>query len=216
MKRYYSLVLLCLFLYPAFAQQKIKVACIGNSITYGAGVKDRNNTYPNQLQKLLGDQYEVMNLGASGKTMLKKGNDPYWKERAFTRAKEFAPDIVIIKLGTNDSKPQNWKYKSEFEADYRAFIQEFKNLPSKPRIWVCYPVPVVKDNFGITDSIVRGEVIPKTKKVAKAEKVKIINLQKALKGYDAHIPDGVHPDDIGAGQIAKTVYKKIHRYKPKR
>jgi lysophospholipase L1-like esterase len=213
MKRFYFLFLIALISTYSFAQQKIKVACIGNSITAGSGVKDKNNVYPAQLQRMLGDGYEVVNFGVSGRTMLKNGDRPYWKEKAFVTAKEFAPDIVIIKLGTNDSKAQNWKFASEFESDYRAFIQEFKNLPSKPKIWLCYPVPVVKTNFGITDSVVRTQVIPHIKNVAKAEDLKIINLYKGLKNFKDHIPDGVHPDDVGAGQIAKTVYKAIRKYK---
>jgi len=216
MKKYFSLLLFILLAQHTFAQQKIKVACIGNSITAGSGVKDRNNFYPNQLQKMLGDGYEVQNFGISGRTMLKKGDRPYWKEKGFETAKEFQPDMVIIMLGTNDTKPQNWKYAAEFENDYRAFIQEFKNLNSKPKVWICYPVPVVKDNFGISETVLKEEVIPKIKKIAKAEKVKTINVYKGLKGFESHIPDGVHPDDTGATQIAETVWKAIHRYKLKK
>src|SRR4051812_7771397 len=87
---------------------KIKVACVGDSITFGAGIKDRDkNSYPAQLQGLLGSGYEVKNFGVSGATLLKEGDKPYWKEKAFEAAKKFEPNIVIIKLGTNDSKPQN-------------------------------------------------------------------------------------------------------------
>lgn len=216
MKKFFSLLVFIFLTLSIFAQQKIKVACIGNSITAGSGVKEANNFYPNQLQRMLSDAYDVQNFGISGRTMLKNGDRPYWKEKRFETAKEFQPNIVIIMLGTNDTKPQNWKYAAEFENDYRSFIQDFKNLDSKPKIWICYPVPVVKTNFGITDAVLKGEVIPKIKKVAKAERVKIVNVYKGMQGFQNHIPDGVHPDDIGAGQIAKTVWKAIHRYKPKR
>lgn len=216
LKTSFFIALSAFFLTSAtFAQNKIKVACIGNSITAGSGVKDKNNTYPKQLQKMLGDGYEVRNFGISGRTLLRNGDRPYWKEKAFEDVKTFEPDIIIIKLGTNDSKPQNWKYANEFEKDYTDFIDTFKALASQPKIWLCYPVPVVKDNFGIRDSIVKGEVIPKIKKVANAEKLKTINLYKSLKGFDKHIPDGVHPDDVGAEQIARTVYKAIRKYRPK-
>lgn len=215
MKKNVLLLLLTFTLNIALAQQKIKVACIGNSITAGSGIKNQNDYYPSQLQRLLGDGYEVGNFGVSGRTLLRKGDRPYWKEKAFSDVKEFMPDIIIIKLGTNDSKPQNWKYSSEFEQDYEDFINEFKNLASKPQIFLCYPIPVVKDNWGITDSIVKKEVIPRIKSVAKAEKLKTINLYKSLKGFDKHIPDGVHPDEVGAAQIAQSVYKAIRKYVPK-
>lgn len=192
----------------SYAQQKIKVACIGNSITAGG--------YPKLLQALLGEGYEVRNYGIGGRTLLKNGDLPYWKEKKFIDVKEYAADIVVIKLGTNDSKPQNWKYSSEFVADYKAFIKEFKQLKPKPKIWLCYPVPVVKDNFGIRDSIVKGEIIPKIKKIAKATKLPIIDLYQSLQPFKDHFPDGVHPDQVAAGQIAKSVYEAIREYKPKR
>ena len=80
--------------------QKIRVACVGNSVTYGAGIKDRDiNSYPSQLQKLLGTNYEVANFGHSGATLLKNGHKPYWEKPEFQKSKDFAPNIVIIHLG---------------------------------------------------------------------------------------------------------------------
>ena len=89
----------------------VRVACIGNSITDGHGI-DMNDVkgYPAQLQKLLGSDYQVKNYGVSGRTLLKKGDQPYWKEQAWRDAQSYKADIVVIKLGTNDSKPENWQH----------------------------------------------------------------------------------------------------------
>ena len=111
-QRHYIIVLLitglCLSL---FSQEPIKVACVGNSITFGSGIPDQvNDSYPAQLQKLLGDGYKVLNCGNSGRTMLKHGDYPLWVEPEFKAAIEMVPDVVIILLGTNDSKPYNWIY----------------------------------------------------------------------------------------------------------
>ena len=77
MKR--TLLFLCLLLCTVtYAQNKVKVACVGNSVTYGAGIENREiNAYPAQLQRMLGDGYEVMNFGKSGATLLNKGHRPY-------------------------------------------------------------------------------------------------------------------------------------------
>ena len=108
----------------AFADKVVRVACVGDSITYGAGVADRGkNNYPKVLGRLLGPGYETRNFGVSGATLLKKGDRPYWKTSAFKAATEFKPDIVIIKLGTNDSKPQNWKHKAQYAADLAALAE---------------------------------------------------------------------------------------------
>lgn len=191
----------------------IKVACIGNSITYGAGVGNIPlNSYPAQLQRLLGEQWEVRNFGVSGRTMLRKGDYPYWNEDAFAKAKEFQPDIVIIKLGTNDSKPQNWKYGAEFYADYKLMIKQFKALPSKPRIFLCRPVPAYAVQWGINDSIILNGVIPVVNKLAKKEKLTVIDLYSALSAKQDLFPDKIHPNSEGAGLIAKTIYKSLVGY----
>jgi lysophospholipase L1-like esterase len=191
-----------------YNQTKIRVACIGNSITEGASIKS-GKKYPDQLQVLLGDRYEVRNYGIGGRTLLKKGDYPYWKEDKYKEVLSWNPDIVIIKLGTNDSKPQNWQYKDDFKMDYKAFIQSFKNLPGDQKIYVCTPIPVFKDVFGIRESVVKNEMIPIIKKVAKEEKVKLIDLYKPMIGNAEMVPDGVHPDANGAAVIAQKVRKAI-------
>ena len=84
---------LLLFLFPLFSialQAKVKVACVGDSITFGAGVKNRQQLcYPAQLGKLLGDEYHVENFGISARTMLAKGNYPYTNEKVYKKSLKF-------------------------------------------------------------------------------------------------------------------------------
>jgi acyl-CoA thioesterase-1 len=77
---------------PKDYKQPVRVACVGDSITQGAGTKGRS--YPSQLQKLLGDKWEVGNFGVSGRTLLRKGDFPYWNEKAYQNALAFKPDVV--------------------------------------------------------------------------------------------------------------------------
>jgi lysophospholipase L1-like esterase len=206
----FSVILLCSI---DLQQPKIiRVACVGDSITYGSRIDNREeNSYPAQLQKLLGEGWEVRNFGVSGATLLKNGDKSYRELDAFKDAMAFEPDVVIIKLGTNDSKPQNWQYGSEYVSDYRSLIQEFKNLTSEPKIWICQPLPVFEDHYGITAQVVDDEIVPSIKKIARAEKVKTINLYKALDGKQAMFPDGIHPDAAGAKVMAETIAKKIKK-----
>lgn len=190
----------------------IRVACVGDSITYGSGIENRDkNSYPAQLQIMLGEGWDVHNLGVSGATMLKQGNKPYWELEAFQQAMQLEPDVVIIKLGTNDSKPQNWEYGEEYESDYRDMIQQFKKLDSQPDIWICLPAPVFEDRFGITASVVDNEILPIVRQVRRTEKVKMINLYRPLKNKASMFPDGIHPDAQGARVIAETIAKKLKK-----
>lgn len=191
--------------------QKIRVACIGNSITQGFGTSDPRS-YPQQLGVLLGSHYDVRNFGVGGRTLLKKGDFPYWNEPAFLEAQDFDPHIVIIKLGTNDSKPQNWVYKNEFFSDYMDLVRTFRKNGRDPQIFICRPCPVVTDNFGITNSIVRDEIIPLADSVKKMTNSFMIDFYYTMLGKAGLISsDGVHPTEEGykvMGQIAYDALMK--------
>ena len=188
----------------------IKVACIGNSITFGDGIKDRlRDAYPEQLGRMLGDGYVVRNFGVSGRTLLSNGDYPWIKEKAFRDALAWEPNVVIIKLGTNDSKPQNWTFKAEFEADYKKLLAAFQQLKSTPKIFMCQVVPVFPEAWGISDTVVRTEVNPLIKKIASDSKIPLIDLYTPFIGKAALFPDKVHPSAEGSGEMAKVVYKQI-------
>ena len=190
----------------------IKVACVGNSITYGSGIEDREKyAYPSQLQQMLGRGWEVKNFGISGRTLLKKGDYPYWNEQAFSDAKNFNPDVVIIKLGTNDTKPWNWKFKNEFIADYESLVDEFQKIPSRPRVYICNPVPAFPGDWGISDSIVKADIIPFVREISKAKDVVVINLYNSFLNKSELFPDKVHPNEDGAREMARVIYKILCR-----
>jgi lysophospholipase L1-like esterase len=199
---------------PAAADDKVRVACVGDSITFGSGIKDREkNSYPAQLQAILGDKYEVRNYGVGGRTLLTKGDFPYTKEKAYKDALAFMPNVVVVKLGSNDSKPQNWKHKDEFEADYKALVGSFRELGSKPTVYLCTPVPAFPAAFRITDAVVKGEVKPKVEAVARDLKLPVIDLYEALSGKGELFPDKVHPNAEGAKVMAEAVAKAIQAAK---
>lgn len=192
------------------ADEAVKVACVGDSITYGAGIKDRaKNSYPVQLQSLLGDSHQVRNFGNSGSTLLKSGDKPYWEQREFKDAKAFLPDVVVIKLGTNDTKPQNWKGAEAFVRDYEAMIDAFENLESEPTIYLCLPVPAFEVRWGIREKVIKDELIPATRALGKRRQLEIIDLYAALDGKGQHFPDKIHPNAAGAKIMAAKVAEAL-------
>lgn len=194
------------------AQEKktVKVACIGNSITFGHGIKDRiKNAYPEQLNRMLGADYEVKNFGVSGRTLLSKGNSPYIETKVYEEALAFEPDIVIFKLGTNDSKDFNWVYKSDFKTDYQDLIKTFQDLKSKPNIYLCLAAPVYKKGKKISAEIVTNEVNPRIKEIAQEQQLKLIDLYTPLLDKGDYFPDAIHPNANGASEMAKIVYQEI-------
>lgn len=194
------------------AETDLKVACIGNSITDGHGIyMQEYRGYPRQLQNMLGKGYAVKNFGVSSRTLCNNGDVPYTKELAWRDAKAYCPDIVIIKLGTNDTKPQNMPVtEKEFQKDYQAMIDTLKALPSKPKIYLCSPVPAIKDTWGINDSAIVNVEIPIIQKLCKKNKLQYIDLH-TLFGNDPKLmqSDGIHPTDKGATRMAEIISEAI-------
>lgn len=192
--------------FKAPRKDAIRVACIGNSITYGSRLRNpEKDAYPTILGRMLGDGYWVKNFGIGSRTMLNKGDHPYMKEQKYKDALAFNPNIVVIKLGTNDSKPHNWVHKDEFAKDMQTMIDAFGKLTAHPKIYLCYPSKSY-DNYGISDKTIVNEIIPMIKKLAKKNKLSVIDLYTAMDGIPELFPDKVHPNEKGAEIIAKTVY----------
>ncbi len=211
-KKLYTALFVFLLAFNAFAQTEkpIKVACIGNSITFGYGIEDRfKDAYPEQLGRMLGENYDVRNFGVSGSTLLSKGNRPYIKTGAYKMALEFNPDIIILKLGTNDSKPFNWKFESEFKTDYLKLLETFKNLESKPTIYMCLAFPVLKSGLPINDKIVEQEINPLITEIAREQNLNLIDLFTPFVGLSEMYADNIHPNGKGAGEMAKIIYKHL-------
>ncbi len=187
----------------------IRVACVGDSITYGYGIKDRENeSYPAQLGSLLGRNWDVKNFGVNGATALKKGTRPYTEQPSYRDALSFRPNVVVIKLGTNDTNAKSWPaHKEDFLADYLELIRSFSELETRPRIYLCRPVPLFRDRGKDydTDKILVEEVIPKINEAAKKCKLPVIDLYVPFEGKAGLFPDGVHPDAKGAGIMAREV-----------
>lgn len=188
----------------------IRLACVGDSITAGSGLRDpAKESYPAQLAALLGVKWQVRNFGVSGAPLLKKGDSTYWECKAFKDALAWRPDVVVILLGTNDSYPDNWKFKDGFAADCEALIREFRSLDTKPRIWLCAPTPVYPGAKGLDEHVLRDEITPCLRAAADKTRTGFIDLRAALDKRPGLFPDAVHPNADGARRIAETVYQSL-------
>ena len=195
------------------AQKRVKVACVGNSITYGYTLPDpATDSYPSQLQQLLGETYEVGNFGKSGATLLNKGHRPYMQQEEFKKAIDFAGDIVVIHLGINDTDPRDWpNYRDSFVKDYLALIDSFRVANPKCHIIIARLTPIA-DRHPRFESGTRdwhGEIQQSIETIAKYAGVQLMDFHEPLYPYPYLLPDAVHPNVEGAGILAKTVYSAI-------
>ncbi|TDW96925.1 DUF5703 domain-containing protein [Dinghuibacter silviterrae] len=200
--------IVCLLLAAQVATAETRVACIGASITYGYGLQNREReSYPRQLEEMLGPGYKVMNYGVSSATTLRKGDLPYASTAGYREALAWNPDIVIIDLGGNDAKLINRVHLDEFKADAEAMIRSFQ---AHARVILLDPLPSFEtDSTGIWDPVIRGQVIPLLEQAAFDTHCELLDLHSLMIDHGDWMLDRVHPNVEGATLMARRVYEDI-------
>ena len=194
---------------------QIKIACVGDSVTYGFGIEGwKRKNYPAQLQTMLGDGFCVNNYGYSGRTAQSTGDRPYVNEKLYAQSKAFQPNIVIFMLGSNDSKAYNWD-KENFIKEYKTLVESYVNLESKPTVYLMAPPPVFavdgKVKYDIEQKTIANEIVPLTKQMAKEMQLECIDLYAIFEGKENLFSDGCHPNAAGAKIIADAVRMQISK-----
>lgn len=215
MYKYLIFPILFLFALGINARQdkRIKVACIGNSITYGTGLKDRaHDSYPVQLQKILGDDYEVGNFGKPSATLARKGYLPYNEQAEYHQAMQFAGDIAVIHLGINDTDPRVWpNHRDEFVSDYLTLIDSLRAVNRQVRILIARLTPISHRHHRFISGTKQwhDEIQHAIELVAQLSGAELIDFHEPFYPHPELFPDGLHPNPKGAGIMAKTVYSAI-------
>lgn len=193
-----------------------RIACVGDSITYGATIRDKSHdSYPAQLGTILGRKYSVKNFGASGYTLQESCDRPYTSHKRYRKSLDFKPDVVLIMLGTNDTKPYNWISTEAFQDDYRQLILSYQELPSRPDVILMTPASVFPENFNPAKPYkiragVAGEAAKAVRELAKELGLSFIDIHEVTASHpEFFLQDGVHPNELGAKAIARTVYEAL-------
>jgi lysophospholipase L1-like esterase len=215
--RFIPFLFVLLYFFPVSAADTTKIACIGNSITAATGLAGADTaSYPARLQQMLGPMYRVLNCGCPSSTMIRSVIHAYWTICASkgTAALAMLPDIVFIKLGTNDSKSTDTRvfwplHKDEYIPDYKAMVDTFANLSSHPKVWACYPLPAFSTAYLIDSTVIHYEILPKIKTVALDKGIPLIDLWTLMSNQKSLVPDGVHPNAAGYLMIAQKIYSMI-------
>lgn len=194
---------------------QIRVACVGDSITYGFMVRNwRKNNYPAVLNDLLGEKYCVNNFAYTNRTAIKSADYPLVKEKIFKKSLDFKPNIVLILLGTNDSKENNWN-ADKFVNDYCEIIDSYLSLESAPKVYALIPPPAFevrgKVLYQIRKTVIEDEIIPAVQRIADFKGIDCIDVYKVFDGKKKLFVDGIHPNVQGSRLLAKTVYESLKK-----
>ena len=214
MKKFF-LIAVCLALAGAAAAQSghkrlpVSIVTVGNSITDGYGSSSRETAWPGYLTRLLGRSHSVLNCGVSGTTMSRDADNSYWNTGSYTEAKNAKPEILIIALGTNDADPWRWRQTGkDFERDYRAMIQEFRDKGANPSLYFCLPPPKFPHNSE-QNQVIENELMPKIRSLAAEFHAQLIDFHELMYNRVDVFPDDIHPDDAGASVMADYVKRRL-------
>ena len=190
----------------------IKVACIGDSITSGYTLLNpRRDSYPSLLQKMLGEDYEVRNFGVLNAAARFDADTPYVTKKAYRKSLEWNPDIVLIMLGSNDTKRRNWDPEI-FRRDYSKIVTSYIELPSCPSVCLIAPIRIFRiwgiPLMGLYPESMEEGVRPAIQEVAKKMNLQYIDLKNTFND-SSYCIDGVHPQRTGTRMIAEHIFKEL-------
>lgn len=195
----------------------IRVACIGDSLTWGFALADPwRESYPAVLQEMLrekvGESYEVRNFGCNGASVRADAYAGYVDTLAFRSSLAWDPDIVLLMLGSNDASPYDWD-PDAFRRDYEHIVAAYRGLPSAPRIILIAPPRIHRvmgaTFMGLSPEILEEGIRPTIRSVAAATAgsafIDLVDLFPDAR----YCFDGVHPQASGARMMAAAIINSV-------
>ncbi len=197
-------------------KKRRRIACIGDSITFGAGVMQTRKTaaWTSVWEKKLGKDFQVLNYGVSGATLQQEGDFPYRKVGYLKRLKKAQPELILLMLGTNDAKPYNWD-ESRFAREYEELILELRDKPWPHRLVLMAPPKAFPEEksgviaFDIENEPIRDVIRPLASSLGRKYGLQVIDLYALTEEHPEYFDDGVHPNELGNRVIAEQIQKEI-------
>ncbi|WP_417505791.1 GDSL-type esterase/lipase family protein [Microbacterium sp.] len=194
---------------PRRREARITIAAVGDSNTYGAGALLRGrqrNSYPAQLERILGDGYQVLNYGVNRCTLQHEGDWPYDATPQATASLHAGADIVLVMLGSNDARGDNWNAE-RYETQLAAFVERYRTRGAT--VYLLTPPVAFPNRRGVHERIIADEVAPIVRAVASRLGVDLIDVFDVTRRSVTRHPDGIHLDVRASGIVAETVAEAL-------
>jgi len=180
---------------------KEKIAFVGDSITYGAGIPDPiPESFPSVIKSRIGKSYEMANFGKPAMSALYSSVKPYNTTEEYKNSLEYDADILFIMFGTNDIKNENWDTgKDNFVSDYVDMINKYKEKNPELKVYVGIPPRIFKENvYGErSPKILEEEGIPGVYMVIEETGATAIDFFTPTKDSPELFGDFLHPNAAG-------------------
>ena len=189
-----------------------RIACVGDSITWGFTIVNRRKySYPALLQQRLGAEYEVRNFGYNDASARFDADTPYVKKSVYQESLAWNPDVVLLMLGSNDTKKRNWDPEI-FRRDYKRIVESYLKLPSQPRVILIAPIQIFQPMhiplLGLYTETMENGVRPAIREIASEMGLELVDLVNLFTDSN-YMMDGVHPQREGARMLEEAIYSGI-------
>ena len=189
-----------------------RIACVGDSITWGFTIVNRRKySYPALLQQRLGAEYEVRNFGYNDASARFDADTPYVKKSVYQESLAWNPDVVLLMLGSNDTKKRNWDPEI-FRRDYKRIVESYLKLPSQPRVILIAPIQIFQPMhiplLGLYTETMENGVRPAIREIAAEMGLELVDLVNLFTD-SKYMMDGVHPQREGARMLGEAIYSGI-------
>ena len=200
---------------PKVGSDKPKIACVGDSITYGSGVPftRMQDSYPALLQGFFKNRYQVLNYGLPNRTLCTCGDQPYVLEKMYLATLRVKADKYIIMLGSNDSKPYNFN-ADKYEEELMQLLNTYIDIAGADNVYVCLPPDIFPDRLtGMIkydiSALNLNDIRLIIKDVASKLHVTYVDLYENTIDHPEYYMDGIHPNAMGNKVIAHKLYQVI-------
>ncbi|SFG15398.1 GDSL-type esterase/lipase family protein [Oribacterium sp. WCC10] len=188
----------------AFAETK--VACIGDSLTRGYLLEKESDSYPAQLQKILGNEYEVKNYGQTATYVIDDGPNEYVDSEMYPKSVAYDADVLVFMFGANDIRAYDWTPKY-FENQYAEVVASYLKSGKKPKIYFIIPPEARDEYFGLQRNAVEATL----SLASKFDATVIDSYNLAIGHPEYYMEDKVHLYGSFYGKLADLVAKTIKR-----
>lgn len=195
------------------------LACVGDSLTYGAGVRftRHRDSYPAQLGSLLGEDWQVLNYGLSWRTLQDSGDLPYKSDRFYQASLMCNAEIFLLMLGSNDAKFFNWD-ENRYRQELVEFVSAYRELPQHPNLILMQPTIAWKDRhgrepYGVRLDVLGNELHEIIADVGRETGCKVLDLYRLTKAHPDWFHDASHPNRKGNGMIAHYIKSALIEYR---
>lgn len=212
--------MISLILPTLLAQTPIRVACVGDSITFGYALPEATrvrDSYPGRLSARLGGGYLVKSFGHTGCTIMNLDwLPPLMKTDEYKASLAFKPDIVLLMGGTNDGSPRNWSHQAQFERDLKKITHSYLTMASHPKVILVLPPRIcTKKEKGVIEDDhchnVNQLLPPIFRNFARANALQLIDSRLSITSRDCYTMDGIHLSEKGCSKLANQIAQSLFR-----